>query len=48
MKMRFAILLAAGAAVTGMPAMAQDSDFSGPWVAGVAGYDRESGWQLAR
>jgi outer membrane immunogenic protein len=40
MKMRFAILLAAGAAVTAMPAMAQDSDFSGPWVAGVAGYDR--------
>jgi outer membrane immunogenic protein len=38
--MRFAILLAAGAAVTAMPAMAQDSDFSGPWVAGVAGYDR--------
>ncbi|HWK41430.1 MAG TPA: outer membrane beta-barrel protein [Croceibacterium sp.] len=40
MKTRFAILLAAGAAVIAVPAMAQDTEFSGPWIAGVAGYDR--------
>jgi outer membrane immunogenic protein len=37
----FALLLAAGSAVAfTVPAMAQDdSTFTGPWVAGVAGYD---------
>ena len=30
---------AASAAAFAMPAFAQDSDFSGPWVAGVVGYD---------
>jgi len=35
-----AILLAAAAgAAIAAPAAAQDSEFSGPWVAGVAGYD---------
>jgi outer membrane immunogenic protein len=35
-----AILLAAAAgAAVSAPAAAQDSSFSGPWVAGVAGYD---------
>lgn len=39
MNTRFAILLAAGSAAIAIPAAAQDADFSGPWVAGVAGYD---------
>ena len=41
MKKGIALLLAAGSAVAlSVPAMAQDdSSFSGPWIAGVAGYD---------
>ena len=33
------IAAAASAAAFATPAFAQDSEFSGPWVAGVAGYD---------
>ncbi len=40
MNTRFAILLAAASAIVAVPAVAQETDFSGPWVAGVAGYDR--------
>lgn len=40
MKKGFAVLLAASTAAFAIPAAAQeDSAFSGPWVAGVAGYD---------
>src|SRR5690606_36597005 len=41
MKKGIALLLAAGSVVAlSVPAMAQDdSSFSGPWIAGVAGYD---------
>ncbi|KRA83039.1 outer membrane protein [Altererythrobacter sp. Root672] len=40
MKKGFAVLLAASTAAFAIPAIAQeDSGFSGPWVAGVAGYD---------
>jgi outer membrane immunogenic protein len=39
MKKRFPLQLAASAMTIAVPAAAQDSDFSGPWVAGVAGYD---------
>ncbi|MBO9516744.1 MAG: porin family protein [Porphyrobacter sp.] len=40
MKKGFAVLLAASTAAFAIPAAAQeDSGFSGPWVAGVAGYD---------
>ena len=39
MKKGLALILAAGGLGMAAPAMAQDSGFSGPWVAGVAGYD---------
>ncbi len=39
MKKGLALILAAGSIGMAAPAMAQDSGFSGPWVAGVAGYD---------
>ena len=39
MKKGIAILLATAGAAVAMPAAAQDEGFSGPWVAGVAGYD---------
>lgn len=39
MKMRFAVLLAASSLTVAVPAVAQETSFSGPWVAGVAGYD---------
>jgi outer membrane immunogenic protein len=45
MKMEFemtkglALIAATSLAAIATPALAQDKDFSGPWVAGVAGYD---------
>ncbi len=41
MKNGFALLLAAGSALClATPALAQEGDFSGPWVAGVGGFDK--------
>jgi len=39
MKKGFALLAAGTMAALASPAFAQDTGFSGPWVAGVAGYD---------
>ena len=39
MKKSLALVLAAGSFGIAAPAMAQDSGFTGPWVAAVAGYD---------
>ncbi|WP_305095707.1 outer membrane protein [Croceibacterium aestuarii] len=39
MKKGLALILATAATATAVPAMAQDAGFSGPWIAGVAGYD---------
>ncbi|MXO59210.1 outer membrane beta-barrel protein [Altererythrobacter salegens] len=39
MKKGLALILATASTATAVPAMAQDTGFSGPWVAAVAGYD---------
>ena len=39
MKKGLALIAATSLAAMAAPALAQDGDFSGPWVAGVAGYD---------
>jgi outer membrane immunogenic protein len=39
MKKGLALILAAAGTTAAVPAMAQDTGFSGPWIAGVAGYD---------
>ncbi|BBC72598.1 membrane protein [Altererythrobacter sp. B11] len=39
MKKGLALIAAGSMAAVATPAFAQDSDFSGPWVAGIAGYD---------
>lgn len=39
MKKGLALIAATSLAAIAAPALAQDAGFSGPWVAGVAGYD---------
>ena len=39
MKKGLALIAASSIAAIAAPALAQDNEFSGPWVAGVAGYD---------
>ncbi|AKH41211.1 outer membrane immunogenic protein [Altererythrobacter atlanticus] len=39
MKKGLALIAAGSMAAIATPAFAQDSDFSGPWIAGIAGYD---------
>ena len=39
MKKGLALIAATSLAGIAAPAVAQDSGFSGPWMAGVAGYD---------
>jgi len=39
MKKGLALIAAGSMAAIATPALAQDSDFSGPWIAGIAGYD---------
>ncbi len=39
MKKGLALMAAVSAAALATPALAQDGDFTGPWVAGVAGFD---------
>src|SRR3990167_6216091 len=39
MKKGLALIAATSLAAVSAPAFAQDSEFDGPWIAGVAGYD---------